>query len=99
MSLKLSPLYNSGLFRFKPFISSPLPLQEHMPSVLRDIILQIEPLDIQQLAQDASSDAMDAMKRTISGMLGLLPSDQFSVIVETEREALARLLVSSMMTG
>ncbi|GAQ83512.1 hypothetical protein KFL_001510150 [Klebsormidium nitens] len=72
---------------------------EHMPSVLRDIILQIEPLDIQQLAQDASSDAMDAMKRTISGMLGLLPSDQFSVIVETEREALARLLVSSMMTG
>lgn len=70
-----------------------------MPSVLRDIILQIEPLDIQQLAQDASSDAMDAMKRTISGMLGLLPSDQFSVVVETEREALARLLVSSMMTG
>lgn len=67
--------------------------------MLRDIILQIEPLDIGQLAQDASSDAMDAMKRTISGMLGLLPSDQFSVIVETEREALARLLVSSMMTG
>ncbi|KAH7351644.1 hypothetical protein KP509_19G007500 [Ceratopteris richardii] len=42
---------------------------------------------------------MDAMKRTISGMLGLLPSDQFHVTVETSQEPLEKLFVSSMMTG
>ncbi|KAH7438592.1 hypothetical protein KP509_04G022200 [Ceratopteris richardii] len=39
------------------------------------------------------------MKRTISGMLGLLPSNQFQVTVETSREPITKLLVSSMMTG
>ncbi|KAG6710692.1 hypothetical protein I3842_05G014600 [Carya illinoinensis] len=39
------------------------------------------------------------MKRTISGMLGLLPSDQFQVLIEALWEPLSKLLVSSMMTG
>ncbi|OAY79566.1 hypothetical protein ACMD2_06792 [Ananas comosus] len=39
------------------------------------------------------------MKRTISGMLGLLPSDQFHVLVEAFWEPLFKLLVSSMTTG
>ncbi|KAI6678100.1 hypothetical protein NL676_038896 [Syzygium grande] len=39
------------------------------------------------------------MKRTISGMLGLLPSNQFQVYIEALWEPLSKLLVSSMMTG
>nr|CAN76353.1 hypothetical protein VITISV_008017 [Vitis vinifera] len=39
------------------------------------------------------------MKRTISGMLGLLPSDQFHVVIEALWLPLSKLLVSSMMTG
>ncbi|KAG5254144.1 MAR-binding filament protein [Salix suchowensis] len=39
------------------------------------------------------------MKRTISGMLGLLPSDRFQVFIEAWWESLSMLLVSSMMTG
>ncbi|KAJ0265313.1 hypothetical protein HA466_0016210 [Hirschfeldia incana] len=39
------------------------------------------------------------MKRTISGMLGLLPSDRFQVHIESLWEPLSKLLVSSMMTG
>ncbi|KAG0472387.1 hypothetical protein HPP92_016933 [Vanilla planifolia] len=39
------------------------------------------------------------MKRTISGMLGILPSDRFNVMVEALWERLFKLLVSSMMTG
>ncbi|KAL8554647.1 hypothetical protein ACS0TY_002730 [Phlomoides rotata] len=39
------------------------------------------------------------MKRTISGMLGLLPSDQFQVMIDALWEPLSKLLISSMMTG
>uniref|UniRef100_A0A0D3FL67 Uncharacterized protein n=2 Tax=Oryza TaxID=4527 RepID=A0A0D3FL67_9ORYZ len=39
------------------------------------------------------------MKRTISGMLGLLPSDQFRVVVEALWNPFFKLLVSSIMTG
>ena len=69
------------------------------PSLLLSLIQQIQPLDTSQISKEASSNSRDAMKRTISGMLGLLPSDQFRVTVETSREPLAKLLVSSMMTG
>lgn len=68
-------------------------------SVLLSLIQEIEPLDVGHISKDASPNSMDAMKRTISGMLGLLPSDQFHVTIETDRDSLARLLVSSMMTG
>ncbi|KAJ7531605.1 hypothetical protein O6H91_14G050500 [Diphasiastrum complanatum] len=66
---------------------------------LLSVIQQIEPLDVSHISKDASAECMDAMKRTISGMLGLLPSDQFQVTIEALKEPLAKLLVSSMMTG
>eukprot|EP01018_Ginkgo_biloba_P002966 Gb_31726 [translate_table: standard] len=68
-------------------------------SVLLSLIQEIEPLDVSLIQKDVSADTMDAMKRTISGMLGLLPSDQFDVLIEAFWEPLSRLLVSSMMTG
>eukprot|EP00249_Psilotum_nudum_P011382 c23139_g1_i2 orf=607-2016(-) len=72
---------------------------EKESSVLRNLIQEIQPLDVNLIGKDTSSDSTDAMKRTISGMLGLLPSDQFQVTVQASREPLRRLLVSSMMTG
>eukprot|EP00250_Pteridium_aquilinum_P017726 c23755_g1_i1 orf=242-1588(+) len=69
------------------------------PSLLLSLVQEIQPLDVSQISKEASPDSTDAMKRTISGMLGLLPSDQFQVTVETSREPLVKLLVSSMMTG
>lgn len=68
-------------------------------SVLFSLIEDIEPLDISHISKDASEDTMDAMKRTVTGILGLMPSDQFQVTIEAFREPLKRLLVSSMMTG
>jgi hypothetical protein len=76
--------------------SSPWMLQT---SVLLSLIQDIEPLDVSHVSKDASPDSMDAMKRTITGILGLMPSDQFQVTIEAFREPLAKLLVSSMMTG
>uniref|UniRef100_A0A6N2LJ70 Uncharacterized protein n=1 Tax=Salix viminalis TaxID=40686 RepID=A0A6N2LJ70_SALVM len=67
--------------------------------LLSDLIHEIEPLDVSLIQKDVSPTTLDAMKRTISGMLGLLPSDRFQVFIEAWWEPLSKLLVSSMMTG
>jgi hypothetical protein len=63
------------------------------------LIQEIEPLDVSYIQKDVPPTTADAMKRTISGMLGLLPSDQFNVVVEALWEPLSKLLISSIMTG
>ncbi|KAJ7946126.1 MAR-binding filament-like protein 1 isoform 1 [Quillaja saponaria] len=68
-------------------------------SVLATLIQEVEPLDVSHIQKDVPPTTVDAMKRTISGMLGLLPSDQFHVLIEALWEPLSKLLVSSMMTG
>nr|CAD1841310.1 unnamed protein product [Ananas comosus var. bracteatus] len=68
-------------------------------SILLNLIQDIEPLDVSVIQKDVPAETIDAMKRTISGMLGLLPSDQFHVLVEAFWEPLFKLLVSSMTTG
>ncbi|KAL5855403.1 hypothetical protein ACOSQ3_005244 [Xanthoceras sorbifolium] len=68
-------------------------------SVLSNMIQEIEPLDVTLIQKDVPATTLDAMKRTISSMLGLLPSDRFQVSIEALWEPLSKLLVSSMMTG
>ncbi|KAB1208471.1 hypothetical protein CJ030_MR7G022671 [Morella rubra] len=68
-------------------------------SVLANLIHEIEPLDVSFIQKDVPPMTVDAMKRTISGMLGLLPSDHFQVLIDALWEPLSKLLVSSMMTG
>ncbi|XP_076954858.1 uncharacterized protein LOC143629476 [Bidens hawaiensis] len=68
-------------------------------SVLLKLIQEIEPLDVSVIQKDVPPTTVDAMKRTISGMLGLLPSDQFQVLIEALWKPLSKLLVSSLMTG
>eukprot|EP01018_Ginkgo_biloba_P016478 Gb_08046 [translate_table: standard] len=68
-------------------------------SVLANMLKQIEPLDTGVIGKGASDNCKESMKRTISSMFGVLPSDQFHVSVRISRQPLARLLVSSIMTG
>ncbi|XP_020532426.1 uncharacterized protein LOC105650737 isoform X2 [Jatropha curcas] len=68
-------------------------------SILSDLIQEIEPLDVSLIQRDVPPTTLDAMKRTISGMLGLLPSDRFKVLIEALWEPLSKLLISSIMTG
>lgn len=63
------------------------------------MIQEIEPLDVTLIQKDVPPTTLDAMKRTISSMLGLLPSDRFQVSIDALWEPLSKLLVSSMMTG
>ncbi|KAL1118082.1 hypothetical protein V6Z11_D01G008200 [Gossypium hirsutum] len=57
------------------------------------------PSKVSLIQKDVPPSTMDAMKRTISDMLGLLPSDRFQVFIEALWEPLPKLLISSMMTG
>ncbi|CAN6477671.1 unnamed protein product [Victoria cruziana] len=68
-------------------------------SVLANILKRIEPLDTSVIGEGVSSAAKESMKRTISTMLGLLPSDQFAVTVKVPQQPMARLLSSSIITG
>ncbi|PON59400.1 seed maturation-like protein [Parasponia andersonii] len=68
-------------------------------SVIANMLKRIEPLDTSVISKGVSDSAKDSMKETISTMLGLLPSDQFSVTVNVSKGPLDRLLVSSIITG
>lgn len=68
-------------------------------NVLAKMLKQIEPLDTSVIGKGASDTSKEAMKRTISSMLGVLPSDRFQVTVGLSRQPLARLLHSSIITG
>lgn len=63
------------------------------------MLKKIEPLDNSVISKGVSDSAKDSMKQTISTMLGLLPSDQFSVTVRVSKRPLDRLLMSSIITG
>lgn len=68
-------------------------------SVVATMLKRIEPLDASLISKGVSDSAKDSMKQTISTMLGLLPSDQFSVTVRVSKDPLHSLLMSSIITG
>ncbi|CAJ1946862.1 unnamed protein product [Sphenostylis stenocarpa] len=68
-------------------------------TVIAAMLRRIEPLDNSAISKGVSPAARDSMKQTISTMLGLLPSDHFSVTVSVSKHPLHRLLFSSIVTG
>ncbi|KAL6520327.1 hypothetical protein OROMI_032507 [Orobanche minor] len=68
-------------------------------SVIANMLKRIEPLDNSVISKGVSDYAKDSMKQTISTMLGLLPSDHFSITVRVSKQPLDRLIVSSIVTG
>ncbi|KAE8691548.1 hypothetical protein F3Y22_tig00110889pilonHSYRG00031 [Hibiscus syriacus] len=67
--------------------------------VIANMLKHIEPLDTSVISKGVSDLAKEAMKRTISSMLGIFPSAQFSVLVSLSEPPLHRLLFSSIITG
>ena len=62
-------------------------LQDQSPDVL------------QRVAKSASNDIQDIIRHNVQGLLGMLPGEHFEVKVTTNRDNLANLLASAMMTG
>lgn len=62
--------------------------------------LQEQPPDVlQRVARSATGEIQDIIRHNVQGLLGMLPGEQFEVKVQTNRENLAGLLASAMMTG
>lgn len=52
-----------------------------------------------RIAQNASPEIKDIIQHNVQGLVGLLPDDDFDITITTDRENLANLLASAMMTG
>jgi CheY-specific phosphatase CheX len=52
-----------------------------------------------QVARSASPDVKQIISHNVQGLVGMLPSEGFNVKITTDRENLAGLLASAMMTG
>jgi hypothetical protein len=52
-----------------------------------------------RVAQSVSGEIKQIIAQNVQGLVGVLPSEGFNVQVTTDRENLAGLLASAMMTG
>ena len=68
-------------------------------SFLLKFVQEVEPQVMDQFTAQASPEIVDAMKQTISNMLGNLPSKYFDVTIKTVGENLAQLMLSVIDDG
>ncbi|WP_008319222.1 DUF760 domain-containing protein [Leptolyngbya sp. PCC 6406] len=62
--------------------------------------LQHQPPEVlSRVAQSVSSEIKQIISHNVQGLIGALPSEGFTVQVTTDRDNLAGLLASAMMTG
>lgn len=74
-----------------------------LPKTRRDILLEyvknVQPEFMELFVQRAPQQVVDAMRQTVTNMIGNLPPQFFAVTVTTVAENLAQLMYSVMMTG
>ena len=70
------------------------------PSNLLIKYLQNQPPEVlARVAKSVSSEIKQIISQNVQGLVGVLPSEAFNVQIVTDRENLAGLLASAMMTG
>ncbi len=72
---------------------------EGEPNQLWQYVQSLNSDTIAQLSQPESKEVFQVMEQNIIGLLGSLPSEQFEISINTNREHLGRLLASAMMSG
>ncbi|MBA0571882.1 hypothetical protein Golob_002251 [Gossypium lobatum] len=98
-ALTVSCLNSGGVCDDDYFVSTQKSNLDRGLLVIANMLKNIEPLDNSVVSKGVSYSAKESMKRTISTMLGILPSDHFSVSVSVSTPPLHRLLFSSIITG
>ncbi|WP_439637989.1 DUF760 domain-containing protein [Spirulina sp.] len=68
-------------------------------NLLLQYLKQQRPEVLEQVAQSATSEVRQIITHNVQGLVGLLPSEDFNVQIVTDRENMANLLASAMMTG
>ncbi|XP_022772576.1 uncharacterized protein LOC111315249 isoform X3 [Durio zibethinus] len=74
-----------------------------LPKTRRDILLEyvknVQPEFMELFVKRAPQQVVEAMRQTVTNMIGTLPPQFFTVTVTTVAENLAQLMYSVMMTG
>ena len=73
--------------------------QDQQVNTLIEYLRQQQPEVLTRIAQSASPEIKEIISQNVQGLVGMLPSGDFNIKVTTDRENLAHLLASAMMTG
>ena len=73
--------------------------RERKERILLKYVQVVQPQIMEQFSARAPSEVVDAMKQTISNMLGTLPAKHFDVTISTVGENLAQLMLKVMLMG
>jgi 23S rRNA G2069 N7-methylase RlmK/C1962 C5-methylase RlmI len=73
--------------------------QEQQVNTLLQYLQQQKPEILARVAQSASPEVKQIISHNVRGLVGMLPSEDFNIQITTDRENLATLLASAMMTG
>ncbi|WP_013324661.1 DUF760 domain-containing protein [Gloeothece verrucosa] len=84
------------VFNFDFLASDP---EEQDNNSLMEYLQQQNPEILARVAQSASPEIKEIITQNVQGLVGMLPTGDFSVQITTDRENLANLLASAMMTG
>jgi predicted PurR-regulated permease PerM len=84
---------------FNPNFFNSETTEESQGNLLLQYLQQQRPEIIEQIAQSVTPEVKQIVSQNVQGLVGMLPSDDFEVQVTTNRESIANLLVSAMMTG
>ena len=83
---------------FNPdFLSSQA--EDEQENQLLNYLQHQSPDVLSRVAKSASPEIQQIISQNVQGLVGMLPSESFNVQITTDRENLAGLLASAMMTG
>ncbi|MFM2061137.1 MAG: hypothetical protein RLZZ507_807 [Cyanobacteriota bacterium] len=77
-------------------------LNEHLgdnPNQLLKYLQHQSPDVLARVAQSVSPEIKQIISQNVQGLVGMLPAESFNVQITTDRDNLAGLLASAMMTG
>jgi len=82
---------NANFFGPNPEETQSNPLLKYLQNQSPEVLARV--------AKSASPEIKQIISQNVQGLVGVLPSEAFNVQVTTDRENLAGLLASAMMTG
>lgn len=73
--------------------------EEQQSNLLLQYLQQQQPEMLEEIAQSATPEIRQIISQNVQGLVGMLGSEEFNVQITTDRENMANLLASAMMTG
>ncbi len=73
--------------------------EQTVKNTLVEYLQNQQPETLERVAQLATPEVREIITHNVKGLLGSLPTEDFNVQVVTDKQHLANLLASAMMTG